>query len=101
MRERLPNRRPNLSFTIACDGLKYDVTLGFYNDGRVGEIFVTGAKTGSAAAAMANDSAVLASISLQAGLTVDELRKSLMRDSQGRPTTPLGVALDRIRMDEV
>jgi hypothetical protein len=44
----------------------------------------------------ARDSAVVASIALQYGVPLDVLRHALMRDAQGRPSGPLGTALDLI-----
>jgi ribonucleoside-diphosphate reductase alpha chain len=44
----------------------------------------------------AKDSPVVCSIALQFGVPVDVIRKALMRDSQGRASGPLGLALDLI-----
>jgi ribonucleoside-diphosphate reductase alpha chain len=38
------------------------VTLGFYADGRVGEVFVTGAKAGTEVEANVRDTAILVSL---------------------------------------
>jgi hypothetical protein len=95
-RERLPNRRPASTFDIEASGLRYTVTLGFYSDGRIGEIFLENHKQGSQAGIMASDAAVVASIALQHGVPLDVIRKALMRDPRGYPSGPLGVALDRI-----
>lgn len=46
--------------------------------------------------AAAKDSAVVASIALQHGVPVDTIRKALLRDSQGKASSPLGCALDAI-----
>jgi phage protein D len=45
---------------------------------------------------LASDSAVLASLALQHGVPLDVLRHALMRDAKGRPTSPLGLVLDRV-----
>ena len=39
---------------------------------------------------------MICSIALQHGVPVDVLARALMRDSRGRPETPLGVALAHI-----
>lgn len=44
----------------------------------------------------AQDAAVVCSLALQYGVPLDVIRKALMRDSQGRPSGPLGAALDLI-----
>jgi hypothetical protein len=95
-RERLPNRRSAETFDLEAGGLRYTTTIGFYPDGRIGEIFLTNHKAGSAAGMMASDSAVLCSIAPQHGVPIETLRHALMRDSRGRPSGPLGVALDQI-----
>jgi len=65
MRERLPNRRHAETFSVEAMGLKFRATVGRYPDGRIGEIFLTNHKAGSAAGIMASDAAVMASIALQ------------------------------------
>lgn len=46
--------------------------------------------------ACARDAAICCSIALQFGADKETTRKALCRDSHGRPTGPLGVALDLI-----
>jgi hypothetical protein len=89
-RQRLPNRRPAET---------WDITVGYYESGQVGEIFLTNHKAGSAAGMMASDSAVLCSIALQHGVPIETLRHALMRDSRGRPSGPLGVVLDQLAQE--
>ena len=93
-RERLPNRRASELFDIDVNGRRYRCTVSRYDDGRLAEIFLSNNKTGSDSDVAARDSAVVCSIALQFGVPVDVIRKALMRDSQGRPNGPLGVALD-------
>jgi hypothetical protein len=99
-RERLPNRRPAISFDFECHGLPYSCTAGFFTDGRLAEVFLSNGKAGSHADAAACDSAVVASLALQTGVPVDVIRKALLRDSRGRPSSPLGVALDLIAAEQ-
>ena len=95
-RERLANRRASESFTFECNELRYTATASWFDDGRLGEIFLGNHRADSHADACAKDSAILASIALQFGAPLDDLRKALLRDSQGRPSTPIGCALDII-----
>jgi hypothetical protein len=60
----------------------------------LGEVFVGNHRCDSHADSCAKDAAILASIALQFGAPLDVLRKALLRDSQGRPSTPIGIALD-------
>jgi hypothetical protein len=93
-RERLPNRRASTQIAFDSNGLRYVATVSFFPDGRLAEIFLSNAKAGSHSDSAAKDSAVVCSIALQYDVPMDTIRKALMRDSQGRPNSPLGVALD-------
>jgi hypothetical protein len=95
-RKRLPHRRHSESFSLECNGLKYTATVSWFDDGRLGEVFLGNHRADSHADACAKDAAILASIALQFGAPLDVIRKALLRDSQGRPSTPIGCALDWI-----
>ena len=95
-RERLPNRHASLNFGFECNGLHYTATASWFDSGKLGEIFLGNHRADSHADACAKDAAILASIALQYGAPLDVLRKTLLRDSQGRPSTPIGCALDII-----
>ena len=94
IRECLPNRRRSETFGFECSGLKYTATASWFDDGRLGEVFVNNHRADSHADACARDAAILASIALQFGAPPDVLCKALLRDSRGRPSTPIGCALD-------
>jgi len=96
IRDKLPNRRPAETFDVEVGGLRYTATIGFYPDGRVGEIFLQNHKAASSAGVMASDAAVAASLALQHGTPIDILRHALMRDPRGNASGPLGVVLDKI-----
>jgi hypothetical protein len=98
-RERLPNRRASTQIAFDCNGLRYVATLSVFPDGRLAEIFLSNSKAGSHSDSAAKDSAVVCSIALQHGTPLDTIRRALMRDSAGRPSSPLGVALDLIAGD--
>ena len=90
----MPNRRQSLTFSIEVAGLKYTATISRFDDGSLGEIFLTNHRSSSDAGAMASDSAVLCSLLLQHNVPVELIRKALMRDSRGQARTPLGAVLD-------
>jgi hypothetical protein len=50
----------------------------------------------SSADTAARDNAIVFSIAVQHGANPETIRRALCRDSQGRASGPLGVALDRI-----
>jgi len=95
-RRRLPQRRHSITFNFECAGLAYTATASWFEDGALGEVFVGNHRCDSHADSCAKDAAILASIALQFGAPLDVLRKALLRDSQGRPSTPIGCALDII-----
>jgi hypothetical protein len=72
------------------------MTAGYYPDGRPGEIFLNADRANSLLDFLMSDAAILASIALQYGATLDELRHALKRDARGQPQSPIGAALDRI-----
>jgi hypothetical protein len=67
-RQRLPNRRPPRPFLIEHGGSRFTVTVGFYPDGRPGEVFTHGMRTGSTLDALLADACVLVSLLLQHGV---------------------------------
>jgi hypothetical protein len=99
-RERLANRRRSESFCFECNGLRYTATISRFSDGRVGEIFLSNTKPSSQSDANARDAGIAASLACQHGCTIDELRRAVLRDSQGRASSPLGAAVDKIGGDK-
>ena len=93
-RERLPDRRASETFGFECNGLVYIATISRFADGRLGEVFLTNNKAGSAADTAARDSAIVCSIALQFGADIETVRKALCRDGRGKANGPLGVVLD-------
>ena len=94
LRERLPDRRLCETFDFECNNLHYTATISRYADRRLAEIFLGNAKAGSHSDAAAKDSAVVASIAFQHGVPVETIRRALLRDARGSPSSPLGAALD-------
>jgi hypothetical protein len=99
-RERLSNRRASETFEVTANGLDYHTTVSRFDDGRIAEVFLSSHKVGSHADTAARDSAVVCSVALQFGVPLEVIRRALMRDSQGRPNGPLGVALDLLAADD-
>jgi hypothetical protein len=95
-RNRLPNRRPNETLAFERDGSQYRLTVGYFPDGRAGEIFLNHDRGDSMLDVLTSDAAILASIALQYGAPLDELRHALKRDSRGIAASPIGAAVDLI-----
>jgi hypothetical protein len=103
-RERLPARRASETFGFDHGGNRYRATLGFYpreagQPARLGEIFMGAAKDGSALDVYTRDTAILASIALQHGASVETLCHALTRDANGKPEGALGVLLELLLKD--
>ena len=97
-RQALPMRRRCETFEIDFGGLSrsHTVTVGYYDDNRPGEVFINGGKSGEQVEAIARDGAVLVSMALQHGVSLDTIRHALTRDSQDQPSSTIGVVVDRL-----
>jgi hypothetical protein len=99
-RRRLPDRRLSTTFDLECAGLKYTCSFSRFQDGRLAEVFLTNRKPSSQSDANARDAAIVCSLALQHAVPLETIRRSLLRDRHGLPSTPLGVALDIIAIAE-
>jgi hypothetical protein len=95
-RNRLPDRRAAITTTFDRDGARFEMTAGFYPDGRVGEVFLNSDRANSLLDFLMSDAAILASLALQYGAPIDEIRHALKRDVRGVAASPIGAALDKI-----
>ena len=94
-RKQLPNRRQAVLLTADHRGSVYEVALGVYSDGKPGELFIAGARTGSDIDALLADAAVLVSRALQHGDDLADLAKAMGREGDGiTPSSAIGAALD-------
>ena len=94
-REELPKRRQSETIKFEHSNFKWHATFGFYDDGRLGEVFLSTAKAGEMGRHLANDAAISASLALQYGCPLEKLMEALCRDSAGEPQTPLAIALSK------
>jgi hypothetical protein len=95
-RERLLNRRVSETFELEVCGLHYTCTCSRFRDGRLAEVFLQNHKPGRQSDSNARDAAVAVSLALQFGCPLSVLQRASLRDSQGRPSTPLGAAIDAV-----
>lgn len=95
-RERLPNRRYSETFAIPMWGDKFHITVGYYSDGRVGEVFIAGSKRGTQTDSVCRDAAVLLSIALQYGVPLIVIKDALTRDADGKPSSITGAVVDEL-----
>jgi hypothetical protein len=101
MRRTLPNRRRAETIAFERDGARFVLTAGFYPDGCLGEIFLNADRANSLLDFLMSDAAILASLALQHGCPLDEIRHALKRDARGVAASPIGAAVDRIGAPKV
>ena len=93
-RQALPQRRRAETFTVVHWNQPFVVTVGFFDDGTPGEVFVDSRKTGGDVEAIARDAAVVISLALQHGAAVGTLQHAITRNSDGSPASILGAVVD-------
>jgi hypothetical protein len=100
-RHILPARRACETFemTHGAQNTAFQVTVGFFapfGERQIGEVFITGAKTGSDFEAVARDGAILLSLCLQHGVPLQTIAGALTRNENGDPSTVIGAVVDRL-----
>jgi ribonucleoside-diphosphate reductase alpha chain len=71
VRKRLPDLRDSITHKFSVGGHKGYLTVGMYEDGRPGEIFLNMAKDGSVISGLMNTIALMTSVSLQHGVPLE------------------------------
>jgi len=89
-REELPRVRNSKTFKFAVSGTKGYFTVGEYNDGRPGELFISISKQGSTLRGVMDAFAVSISFSLQYGVPL----KKLVRSFTNTSFAPAGITDD-------
>lgn len=93
----LPNRRRNVSFDLRFGEIDYTISTGRYDDGRLGEVFISSHRAaGSSVANLARDAAVIISIAIQHGVAAETFASAVTRSLDGGPVTIAGAVLDAI-----
>jgi hypothetical protein len=97
-REALPNRRycETVKLRHGNGRAAYHVTIGQYDDGRFGEIFISTNQVGTALDAMARDLAVLMSLCLQHGCAIETIKHALTREADGAASTIAAAIADKL-----
>ncbi len=73
LRRRLPDTRSALTHKFDVAGHEGYITVGLYDDGQPGEVFITMAKEGSTIGGLMDTIATLVSVALQYGVPVESL----------------------------
>jgi hypothetical protein len=93
-RIRLPDRRPAETVQLEHGGARFMVTVGFYPDGRPGEVFTHGMRTGSNLDALLADACVVVSWLIQHGVEPRDLAASMGRLGNAEPASVIGAVID-------
>ena len=73
MRKRLPDRRPAINHKFSVAGHEGYLTVGLYEDGTPGELFITMAKEGSTIGGLMDSLGIAISVALQYGVPTESL----------------------------
>ena len=95
-RTRLPDRRFAETVALEHYGTRFMVTIGFYPDGRPGEVFTHGARSGSDLDALLADACVVVSCLIQHGVEPREIASSMGRLGNAKPASVIGAVVDLV-----
>jgi hypothetical protein len=93
-RQRLPNRRPAETVELEHNGSRFTVTIGLYPDGRPGEVFTHGIRSGSNLDALLADACVVVSCLIQHGVDPRDVASSMGRLGNAEPASIIGAVID-------
>ena len=93
-RQRLPARRPAETVELEHNGSRFTVTIGFYPDGRPGEVFTHGIRSGSNLDALLADACVVVSCLIQHGVEPSQMASSMGRLGNAEPASIIGAVID-------
>ena len=92
-----PNKRTSETITYYREGSRYQMTVGFFPDGAVGEVFLNADRHASLLDVLMSDAAIIASLALQYGCPLEAITHAVKRNGSGIASSPIGAALDLIR----
>ena len=101
IRRTLPQRRAAETFDLRFWNQLFTVTVGFYADGRPGEVFIDSCKTGNDIESIARDAGVLLSLALQHGVSPEIIRHAVTRGASEEPASILGAVIDSITTNPI
>jgi len=93
-REKLPQRRYSETRSFEHAGISYRASVGYYPDGRIGEIFLDADHCTSDAAKIGKEAAMLWSLAVQHGCSPETIRRAMPRNMRGEPEGPIGALMD-------
>lgn len=95
-RRQLPARRPQISVDLLFNGNRFTVSFG--GDGASGElleVFVsTWSQAGSSLQDAVRDAAIMISLAIQHGCSIDTMARALTRNHDGQPASIIGAVVE-------
>ncbi len=91
VRKRLPDERMSITHKFSIEGHEGYITVGLYEDGSPGEVFITMSKEGSTISGLMDTIATLVSIALQYGIPLNVLVRKFINmrfEPSGFTTNP-------------
>ena len=95
-RTRLPDRRAAETVALEHDSARFMVTIGFYPDGKPGEVFTHGARSGSNLDALLAGACVVVSCLMQHNVDPAALAASMGRLGNTKPASIIGAVVDLV-----
>lgn len=95
-RRPLPSRRQHQTHEFEFEGNRFYLTVGFYGDGRIGEVWLDGPRSDSALYHIVQDGCVMISHLLQRFVSPETISASLPRKEDGGPGSVLGAIIFRL-----
>jgi hypothetical protein len=95
MRRTLPSAGPQGPSTCGS-GVELLPSPSVSIDGRPGEVFIDGGKTGQDIQGTARDAAVVLSLALQHGTPIETIRHAVTRGGSGEAASILGAIIDML-----
>jgi hypothetical protein len=102
-RNRLPDRRRSETFAVQHPGdlsfkpVQYNVSIGYDGVGHPLEVFISCHKLTTSQDIAGRDIAILISMALQHGASIDSLSAAMTRGDQGEPQGVAGAVLDLLK----
>lgn len=93
-RQPLLPRRKNQTIELVFEAVRYQLTIGFYENGRIGEVWLNGPRPDSALYHITQDACILISHLLQRFTSPHTLYDSLPRKADGAPASVIGAIIE-------
>ena len=82
---------------MTSPSISYRAGLGYFEDGRLAEVFLSAGKAGTDLNIQAHETAIAVSKALEYGCPAEELRTAMPRTAEGKPEGAVGTLLDILR----